>query len=108
MGMRQRQAVPSPNAAQRVLEPTGQVRMAYVEPTDLSRWLATSGMSPLAIVSFGCSVPGAFPCPIVELDLPQLDGPRQCEVWNCDQPVRFYTRRNFSAAMSRDILFGSI
>jgi len=82
--------------------------MAYVEPTDLSRWLATSGLSPLAIVSFGSQVPAAFPCPIVQLDLPQLDGPRQCEVWNCDQPVRFYTHRNFSAAMSRDLLFGSI
>jgi chorismate lyase/3-hydroxybenzoate synthase len=108
MGMRQRHAVPSPNAAQRVLEPAGHVRMAYVEPNDLPRWLATSGISPLAIVSFGSPVPGAFPCPIIQLDLPQLDGPRQCEVWNTDQSVRFYTHENFSAAMGGDILFGSI
>jgi chorismate lyase / 3-hydroxybenzoate synthase len=108
MGIRQRHAVPSPNATQRVLEPTGHVRMAYVEPTELPRWLATSGISPLAIISFGSPISGAFPCPIVRLDLRQLDGPRQCEVWNTDQSVRFYTDGNFSAAMSGDILFGSI
>src|SRR5215831_20182504 len=99
MGMRQRDALPSPGTAQRVLESTGHLRVAYVEPANLSRWLATSGMYPLAIVSFGCTVPCSFPCPVVHLQLSQLDGPGQCEIWHSDQPVRFFTSGNFSAAI---------
>jgi chorismate lyase / 3-hydroxybenzoate synthase len=108
MGMRQRDALPSPSAAQRVLEPTGHLRVAYVEPSDLSRWLATSGMYPLAIVSFGSTVPRSYPCPVVHLELPRLDGPGHCEVWNSDQPVHFFSSGIFSAAMAGDTLFGSL
>ena len=108
MGMRQRHALSLPSTAQRVLETTGHIKVAYVEPADLSRWLATSGMYPLALVSFGSAVPGSFPCPVVHLELPQLSGPRQCEVWTTDQPVRFYRSAGFSASMGGDILFGSI
>lgn len=82
--------------------------MAYVEPAGVSRWLATSGMYPLAVVSFGSPVSDSFPCPVVHLDLTQLDGPRQCEVWSSDHPVRFYQCGSFSAAMGEDLLFGSI
>ena len=108
MGIRQRQASPSPSTAQRVLEPAGHVNMAVVEPVDLPRWLAMSGTYPLGVVSFGSPLPIPVPCPVVHLDLPQLDGPRQCEVWSSGQPIRVYRAGNFSAALSGDLMFGSI
>jgi len=37
-----------------------------------------------------------------------LEGPRRCEVWSCDHPVRLYEDREVSAAVSGDLLFGSI
>ena len=106
--MRQRHVSPSPRTAQRILEPTGHVKLAYLEPVDVSRWLATTGMYPLAVVSFCSPLPDSFPCPVIHLDLPQLDGPRQCEVWSSDQPVRFYGSGSLSAAISGDMLFGTI
>jgi chorismate lyase/3-hydroxybenzoate synthase len=106
--MRHRHSSSSPASAQRVLEPTTQVRIAYVEPSDLSRWLATSGTFPLAVVSFDSPVSAALPCPVIHLELPLLERPRQCEVWSCDQPVRLYKENEVSAAISGDLLFGSI
>ena len=106
--MRHRHSSSSPASAQRVLEPTTQVRIAYVEPSDLSRWLATSGTFPLAVVSFESPLPMALPCPVINLELPLLERPRQCEVWSCDQPVRLYKDSEVSAAISGDLLFGSI
>ena len=108
MGMRHRHSSSSTASAQRVLDPSSQVKIAYVEPADLSRWLATSGTFPLAIVSFGSSLPAFLPCPVIQLDLSLLDGPSRCEVWSCDQPVRPYKDSEVSAAISGDLLFGSI
>jgi chorismate lyase/3-hydroxybenzoate synthase len=45
---------------------------------------------------------------VITLDLPQLDGPSQLEVWSSDQPVTVHRANEFSAAMSRDILAISI
>ncbi|HEU4503825.1 MAG TPA: hypothetical protein VFR79_03295 [Nitrospira sp.] len=108
MGIRHPHVSSSLPSAQRVLDPASQVRVAYVEPADLSRWLATSGTSPLAVVSFGFALPVSPSCPVIQLDLPMLEGPPRCEVWSCDHPVRLYKDRDVSAAVSGDLLFGSI
>ena len=106
--MRERQPSPSPGAAQRVMDPAGHVKLAYVEPDDLPQWLAMSRTYPLAVVSFGSSTSLPVSCPVIHLDLPQLDGPRQCEVWSTVQSVRSYQAGRFSATVSGDVLFGSI
>lgn len=108
MGIPHRHVSSSPGCARRVLDLTSQVRVAYVEPSDLSRWLATSGTSPLAVVSFGLPLPMSLSCPVIHLDLPVLELPGRCEVWSCDHPVRLYKDREVSAAVSGDLLFGSI
>jgi chorismate lyase / 3-hydroxybenzoate synthase len=108
MGIRQRQGSSLPASAQRVLEPASQVKIVYVEPGDLSRWLATSGTFPLAVVSFGLPVSVPLPCPVIQLDLPLLGGRSQYEVWCYDHPLRFHKHGGTVAAMSEDVLFGSI
>lgn len=108
MGIRHRHSSSSSASAQRVLDPASQVKLAYVESADLTRWLATSGTSPLAVVSFGSSPTLSLPCPVIQLDLPVLGCPDQCEVWSCDHPVRLHKDGDLSAAISGDLLFGYI
>ncbi len=108
MGMRERQPFPSPGTAQRVMDPAGHAQLAYVEPADLPRWLAMSRTYPLAVVSFGSPLSFPVACPVIHLDLPPLDVPRQCEVWSSTQPVRTHQEGSFFAAVSGDVLFGSI
>ena len=108
MGIRHRHSSASPASAQRVLEPTSQLKIAYLESSDLTRWVATSGTFPLAVISFGSALPMTLPCPVIHLELPLLEGPTRCEVWSCDQPVRLYKDGEVSAAASGDLLFGSI
>ena len=108
MGIRHRHSSSSAASAQRVLDPASQVKIAYVEPADLSRWLATSGTFPLGVVSFGSPLPMTLQCPVVQLDCPILEGPSRCEVWSSDHPVRLYKDSGLSAAISGDLLFGSI
>lgn len=93
---------------QRVLEASGQVRVDYIESSGLTRWLAAFPGNPIAIVSFGAPVSQSVPCPVITLDLPQLDGHSQLEVWSSDQPVTVHRANEFSAAMSGDILAASI
>jgi chorismate lyase/3-hydroxybenzoate synthase len=50
----------------------------------------------------------SLPCPLIEVELPLLDGPSRCEVWSSDQPVRLHQDGAVSAAVSGDLLFGSI
>ena len=108
MSIQHRRSSSSAVSAQRVLDPASQVKIAYVEPADLSRWLATSGTFPLGVVSFGSPLPITLQCPVVQLDCPILEGPSRCEVWSSDHPVRLYKDSGLSAAISGDVLFGSI
>ena len=109
MGIRHRHSSSSAVPAQRVLDPASQVKIAYVEQADLSRWLATSGTFPLGVVSFSALPPPVtLECPVVQLNCPILEGPSQCEVWSGDQPVRLHKDSGLSAAISGDLLFGSI
>jgi chorismate lyase/3-hydroxybenzoate synthase len=45
---------------------------------------------------------------VIHLELPLLERPSRCEVWSCDQPVRLYKDGDISAAVSGDVLLGSI
>jgi len=106
--MRQRYASRTPKSAQRVLEAARPVRVDYVEAADLSRWLATSADHPLAIISFGPALHQSLPCPVITLNLPELDGRTVFEVWSCDQPVTVHREKDLFAAMSPEVLALSI
>ena len=83
-------------------------RLTYVETTKLTAWLATSGMHPLAIISFGQAIPRTISCPTIRLDLLQLEGHPLFEVWTSDQPVTTLQKNECSLAMSGDVLAGTI
>jgi chorismate lyase/3-hydroxybenzoate synthase len=80
----------------------------YVELAKLPLALAETGTYPMAIVSFGHALSGTFPCPVIVLDLPQIDGSPVAEVWTCDRPVRIQENSGCSIAMNGDFLIGSI
>jgi chorismate lyase/3-hydroxybenzoate synthase len=62
----------------------------------------------MAVVTFGSALPGEFPCPVIALDLPQIDGPSMAEVWTCDRSVQILTDSGCSIAMNGDFLIGSM
>lgn len=106
MGLR---ATPRPlRSHQPLLEAVPHLRMDYVESRSLARMLATSATLPMAIVSFGAPVSSRVSCPVITLDLPQLDGRSLLEVWRSDQPVTVHRMNEFSAATSGEILVGTL
>ena len=80
----------------------------YVDLAKLPLALAATGSHPMAIVSFGHALSGTYACPVISLDLPQLDEPPMAEVWTCDQPITIHESANCSVAMNSDFLIGSI
>lgn len=106
--MGQRHALRIQRSNQRVLEAGVHLRVDYVEASDFSRWQATSVDSPLAIVSFGAPVSPSVSCPVMTLDLPQLDGRSHLEVWTSDHPVTVHRTNEFSAATSGEMLAGTL
>lgn len=93
--------------SRRVSEATAKLDLTYVEANRLSSWLTTSGVHPLALISFGHQISFPIPCPTIMLDLPQLEGSPLLEVWTSDQPVETRVREDCSLAMSGDILAGT-
>jgi len=89
-----------------LLEAAPRLRVDYVESDNLSHWLAAASALPLAIVSFGSPVSPSITCPVITLDLPQLDGRSRLEIWTSDQPVTGHQTNEFSAATSGDMLAG--
>ena len=92
----------------RASEITARPDVSYVECAQLPFTLTESSAHPMAVVTFGSALPGAFPCPVIALDLPQIDGPPIAEVWTCDRPVQIHTDPGCSIAMNGDFLIGSI
>jgi chorismate lyase/3-hydroxybenzoate synthase len=92
----------------RVSETTARPDVSYVEYAQLPFTLTETGIHPMAVVTFGQTLSGAFPCPVIALDLPQIDGPPMAEVWTCDRPVQIHTDTGCSIAMNGDFLIGSI
>lgn len=89
-----------------VLDTAARLKVDYIEAADLTRWLATTGLPPLAIVSFGAPVSSAVSCPVLTVDLPDLDGPPRLEVWTSDQPVIRLQSDDFFATTSGEMLAG--
>ena len=94
--------------ARRASETTAQPGVSYVECAQLPFTLTESGAHPMAVVTFGAALPDTFPCPVIALDLPQIDGPPMAEVWTCDRPVQLHTDPHCSIAMNGNFLIGSI
>ena len=95
-------------AARGVSETTARPDVSYVEYAQLPVTLTKTGTYPMAVVTFRPALSGAFPCPVIALDLPQIDGPPMAEVWTCDRPVQIHTDPGCSIAMNGDFLIGSM
>ena len=78
----------------------------FVAANQLDQWLSHSSGHPLAIISFGPSLPTLsrlVNCPILSIDLPQLTEPARVEVWTSNHPIQIVQRDRISIAMSNDI-----
>ncbi len=106
--MRPSQTQRSYAAGHHTSEATVRPCLTYVEATKLTAWIATSGAHPLAIISFGQTIPRTNSCPTIQLDLPQLEGQPLLEIWTSDQPVTTLQINECSLAMSGDVLAGTI
>lgn len=106
--MRPSQTQRSYAAGHHTSEPTVRPCLTYVEATKLTAWIATSGAHPLAIISFGQTIPRTNSCPTIQLDLSQLEGHPLLEIWTSDQPVTTLQKNECSLAMSGDVLAGTI
>ena len=80
----------------------------FLETAQVSSWLKTHHVNPLAIVSFGSPVPETFPCPVIHLDLPELAGPSRLEVWGTTDQIKTYRDEGLSASASGNVLFGTV
>ncbi|MBY0249457.1 MAG: hypothetical protein K2Q17_17520 [Nitrospiraceae bacterium] len=99
---------PSTMTARRFLETTARPDVSYVECAQLPFMLSESNAHPMAVVTFGQTLSSTFPCPVIALDLPQIDGPPMAEVWTCDKPVQLHTDPGCSIAMNGTFLIGSM
>ncbi len=78
----------------------------FVETNQLDEWLSCSSTYPLAVISFGPSLPRLsrpMNCPTLSIDLPQLTEPARVEVWTSDRPVRMAHHNDVYAAMNSDV-----
>ena len=86
-------------------------RTEYVETARLDTLLKTSPSHVLGIVRHDRNheeARGADACPIVYLDLPQLNGPPLAEVWTSTQPVTYHQAEDIHCAMNDEVLFGAL
>jgi chorismate lyase/3-hydroxybenzoate synthase len=91
-----------------VSEAEAHLTVTYIEAAALDSWLTAANTHPLAVISFGRPLHTQYTCPLVALDLTQLDGLPMVEVWSSDQPVRTQQIKGLTVAMSGDLLMGSI
>ena len=92
----------------KVSEAVARLDVSYIEQAKLRSQFAGAGVHPMAIISFGYALPRSFSCPVITLDLPQLDGSPLVEVWTCDRPIQTQEDAGCSVAMNGDFLLGSI
>ncbi len=92
----------------RRIEAVTRLDVQYLHSDKLPFALAESGAHPMAVMSFGHTIPDPVPCPTIRLDLTQFDGPPLVEVWTSDKPVTMREIAGCSMAMTDDVLIGSI
>lgn len=80
----------------------------YLDQHQAAAWLSAHRANPLAIISFGDLLSESFDCPVISLDLPELTSPARLEVWSTTNPVHTYRDKEFWAAASCDVLFGTV
>ncbi len=95
------------SAGRKISEEVTRLEVQFIEPAKLEHLLSTTGKHPIAVISFGHTLPHTFSCPIV-IDLPQIDSCPLLEVWTCDRPVKTEQRGSCSIAMNGEFLVGSI
>lgn len=84
------------------------LRVSYVESRELTSWLSASPAEPMAVVSFGQTLPYHASHPVIAFELPQLEAPQLVEVWTSDRPIYTATTGAISAAMNGEYLIGSM
>ena len=85
--------------------------ITYVEEAQLEALLKASSSNVLGVVRHDRSADesnslGA--CPVVDLDLPQFNGPPLAEVWTSKLPVLYRQAEGIHCAMNDEVLFGSL
>lgn len=85
--------------------------VAYVETAGLDTLLKASPSSVLGIIRHDRSPGeprGLSGCPVIRLDLPQLNGPPIAELWTSSMPVNYCQAEGIHCAMNDDVLFGAM
>jgi chorismate lyase/3-hydroxybenzoate synthase len=88
---------------------THPLRTAYVETALLETILTASPSNFLGVVFYDRSPGqprGLGACPVVCLDLPQLNEPPLAEVWTSTLPVTYHQAEGIHFAMNDEVLFG--
>ncbi|BCA55071.1 pteridine-dependent deoxygenase like protein [Nitrospira sp. KM1] len=85
--------------------PSG-LSVAYMPISRLKTWLEKTGAQIFVIIAFGRTPLPLLGCPVLLLDLPQLEGPPLCEVWFTDQAVRINHASELSWVMTNDLMVG--
>lgn len=84
---------------------------AYVETGRWDTFLKTSRSNFLGIVLYDRNTrqpSGLGACPVVCLDLPQLNEPPLAEVWTSTRPVTYHEADGIHFAMNDEVLFGAV
>jgi len=84
---------------------------AYVETARLADFRKASQTDFLSVVMYAQNhgQPGDLGgCPVIALDLPQLNGPPIAEVWTSTLPVAHHQVEGIHFAMNDEVLFGSL
>ena len=84
---------------------------AYVETTRWDTFLKASPSNFLGIILYDRNAgqpSGLGACPVVCLDLPQLNEPPLTEVWTSTLPVTYHQAEGIHFAMNDEVLFGAV
>jgi chorismate lyase / 3-hydroxybenzoate synthase len=87
------------------------LRTGYVETARLEALLKASPSNFLGIVRHDRSPrepSGLAACPVVCLDMPQLNGPPLAEVWTSALSVTYHQAEGIHCAMNGEVLFGAL
>jgi chorismate lyase/3-hydroxybenzoate synthase len=103
---------PGITSAQRIpASNTFALHTGYVETARLEALLKATPSNFLGIVRHDRNSKepsGVGACPVVCLDMPQLNGPPLAEVWMSSLPVAYHQTEGFQCATNDEVLFGAL